>query len=84
MLCISIQLSAQTTLFEKVEHILTPQIIALANQHLTVKPITVTSFHSERSAGGRHDFFSEGDYWWPDPANLNGPYIQKDGPSRKM
>ena len=23
---------------------------------------------SPRSAGGPHDFFSEGDYWWPDPA----------------
>ena len=26
-----------------------------------------------RSAGGRHDFFSEGDYWWPDPANPGWP-----------
>jgi hypothetical protein len=79
LLCISIQISAQTTLFEKVERILTPQIIALANQNLTEKPITITHFQSERSAGGRHDFFSEGDYWWPDPTNPSGPYIQKDG-----
>jgi hypothetical protein len=79
LLCISIQISAQTTLFEKVERILTPQIIALANQNLTEKPITITHFQSERSAGGQHDFFSEGDYWWPDPANPTGPYIQKDG-----
>ena len=28
---------------------------------------------SPRSAGGKHDFFSEGDYWWPDPANPDGP-----------
>jgi hypothetical protein len=79
LLCISIQISAQTTLFEKVERILTPQIIALANQNLTEKPITITHFQSERSAGGQHDFFSEGDYWWPDPSNPTGPYIQKDG-----
>jgi hypothetical protein len=26
-----------------------------------------------------HDFFSEGDYWWPDPKNPDGPYIQRDG-----
>jgi hypothetical protein len=26
-----------------------------------------------------HDFFSEGDYWWPDPQNPDGPYIQRDG-----
>src|SRR5207248_2301659 len=24
-------------------------------------------------------YFSEGDYWWPDPKNPNGPYIQRDG-----
>jgi hypothetical protein len=79
LLCISIQLSAQTTLFEQVGRILKPQIIAEANKNLTEKPITVTRFKSERSAGGKHDFFSEGDYWWPDPANPFGPYIQKDG-----
>jgi hypothetical protein len=26
-----------------------------------------------------HDYFSEGDYWWPDPSNPDGPYIQRDG-----
>jgi hypothetical protein len=26
-----------------------------------------------------HDFYSEGDYWWPDPANPDGPYVQRDG-----
>jgi hypothetical protein len=31
--------------------------------------------------GGPHDFFSEGDYWWPDPKNPDGPYIQRDGMS---
>ena len=42
-------------------------------------PVTVTAATSPRSAGGKHDFFSEGDYWWPDPANPKGPYIQRDG-----
>jgi hypothetical protein len=79
LLCMSIQLSAQTPLFEQVERLLKPQIIAEANKNLTEKPITVTRFQSERSTGGKHDFFSEGDYWWPDPANPFGPYIQKDG-----
>ena len=32
---------------------------------------------SPRSAGGPHDFFSEGDYWWPDPEHPDGPYIQQ-------
>jgi hypothetical protein len=28
-----------------------------------------------------HDFFSEADYFWPNPANPDGPYIQLDGKS---
>jgi hypothetical protein len=27
----------------------------------------IAAAHSDRSAGGSHDYFSEGDYWWPDP-----------------
>ena len=34
-----------------------------------------------RSAGGPHDFFLEGDYWWPDPKNPDGPCIRRDGES---
>src|SRR5213075_2107082 len=40
-----------------------------------------TASSSPRSAGGPHDFFSEADYWWPDPKDPNGPYIQRDGMS---
>jgi hypothetical protein len=43
------------------------------------KPVTVTAAKSERSAGGLHDFYSEGDYWWPNPVSPDSPYIQKDG-----
>jgi hypothetical protein len=46
---------------------------------LPEKPVTVTASNCKRSAGGLHDFYSEGDYWWPDPANPGGSYIQKDG-----
>lgn len=53
--------------------------IARAKAFLLSNPVTVTDAYSERSAGGRHDFYSEGDYWWPDPENPDGPYIQKDG-----
>lgn len=52
-----------------------------ADKMLHEKPVTVTSAFCKRSAGGKHDFYSEGDYWWPDPANPSGPYIQKDGQS---
>jgi hypothetical protein len=55
------------------------RVIKAANEFMKQKPITITASHSPRSAGGLHDFFSEGDYWWPDPANPGGPYIQRDG-----
>jgi hypothetical protein len=55
------------------------RILTAAKQYLKEEPITITSSPSPRSAGGIHDFFSEGDYWWPDPQNPNGPYIQRDG-----
>jgi len=50
-----------------------------AAQYLKEPPLTVTAFSSPRSAGGVHEFFSEGDYWWPDPKNPDGPYVQRDG-----
>jgi hypothetical protein len=55
------------------------RVLRNAGQYLQDKPVTVTAAHSPRSAGGAHDFFSEGDYWWPDPKNPDGPYIQHDG-----
>ncbi|MEA2734198.1 MAG: hypothetical protein QOE14_649 [Humisphaera sp.] len=55
------------------------RVLAAANKYLAEEPVTVTASKSPRSAGGLHDFHSEGDYWWPDPKNPDGPYIQKDG-----
>lgn len=55
------------------------RILLAANRYLHGQPITITSFHSPRSAGGKHDYFSEGDYWWPNPKNSSGPYIRRDG-----
>jgi hypothetical protein len=57
------------------------RVLKAANQYLSESPITITASHSQRSAGGIHDFFSEGDYWWPDPQNPEGPYVQRDGMS---
>jgi hypothetical protein len=60
---------------------LTAQIIQKAKAQLNLKPFTITASSCERSAGGLHDFYSEGDYWWPNPSDPAGPYIQKDGES---
>lgn len=57
------------------------RVLKAANQYLKEPPITITASTSPRSAGGLHDFFSEGDYWWPDQRNPDGPYIQRDGMS---
>jgi len=55
------------------------RVLNAANQYLTEHPVTITSSTGPRSAGGIHDYFSEGDYWWPDPKNPEGPYVQRDG-----
>ena len=55
------------------------RVLKAADKYLPEQPVTVTAASSPRSAGGVHDFFSEGDYWWPDPKNPDGPYIQRDG-----
>ena len=55
------------------------RVLRNAQKYLGEKPATVTAAQSQRSAGGLHDFFSEGDYWWPDPSKPAGPYLQRDG-----
>ena len=55
------------------------EILREADLFLLQKPNPITLYHSDRSAGGIHDFFSEGDYWWQDPENPDGPYIRRDG-----
>jgi hypothetical protein len=57
------------------------RVISAADVFLTRVPQTITAFRAARSAGGAHDFFSEGDYWWPDPAKPGGPYVRRDGES---
>ncbi|MBT8106648.1 MAG: alginate lyase family protein, partial [Gammaproteobacteria bacterium] len=55
------------------------RILAKAPAYLHEAPVTVTAHRAARSAGGLHDFYSEGDYWWPDPDNPDGPYVRRDG-----
>ncbi|MCG8687740.1 MAG: alginate lyase family protein, partial [Desulfobacterales bacterium] len=50
-----------------------------AKSYRKAEPHTVTAERCARSQGGVHDFYSEGDYWWPDPNDPNGPFIRKDG-----
>ncbi len=64
---------------DKIKKVLKKNIFKQAGWALLQQPLTVIYKRSERSAGGVHDFYSEGDYWWPDPQDPTGPYIQRDG-----
>jgi hypothetical protein len=58
------------------------RILAAASNVLMLKPLTITKYHAALSTGGRHDYYSNGDYWWPNPNTTNGlPYVQRDGQS---
>lgn len=57
------------------------RILQLANQWVTAKPQTITDFPAPNSPGGPHDFFSQADYFWPNPANPHGPWKEIDGKS---
>jgi hypothetical protein len=67
------------SLFKEVIELEKDQVINLANRFLLEKPRTIADSKCPRSQGGKHDYYSEGTYWWPDPAKPDGPYIRKDG-----
>ncbi|WP_026903704.1 alginate lyase family protein [Pedobacter glucosidilyticus] len=71
--------NAAPHLEKQITQVLKKQILQEATWALKEQPVTLTASSSPRSAGGKNDFYSEGDYWWPDPQNPDGPYIQKDG-----
>ena len=76
---IGLPLSAHGQVMVDVGKIDKVRILSAADRYLKEMPVTITASISPRSSGGKHDFFSEGDYWWPDPENPIGPYIQRDG-----
>src|SRR5437588_12023504 len=63
----------------EVAHLERPRVVAAAERYLRQAPVTITTFPASRSAGGAHDFYSEGDYWWPDPRSPDSPYVRRDG-----
>jgi hypothetical protein len=66
--------------FEKeIVEVLRKQILDEAEWALQQQAVTVTAQSSPRSAGGKHDFFSEADYFWPNPVSVDSPYINRDG-----
>lgn len=61
------------------DELATDALLKRAETYLSQAPVPLTSASSDRSEGGPHDFYSEGDYWWPDPDNPDGAYIRRDG-----
>lgn len=74
--CLSIGAQAQALDIASLDR---QRVLLAAQADLSEAPLTITAFPSPRSSGGPHDFYSEGDYWWPDPAHPGGPYVQRDG-----
>ena len=55
------------------------RILKAAGRYLSRQPATITDYVCPRSAGTKHDFYSEGDYWWPDSEHPDLPYVRRDG-----
>ncbi len=56
------------------------RILKAAAVALGQEPLTITKFHAALSKGGEHDFYSNADYFWPNPNTTNGlPYVNRDG-----
>jgi hypothetical protein len=70
---------AASSFKDEITATLRQQVMQEAAWALQQEPVTVTAQTSARSSGGKHDFFSEGDYWWPNQKSADSPYIQKDG-----
>ncbi len=57
------------------------RILQAADQYIAQAPVTITAFPAKRNAGNLHDYYSQADYFWPDPNNPNATYINRDGQS---
>jgi hypothetical protein len=51
------------------------RILEAATRYLTQTPTPLTTLPAPHSPGTPHDYYSEADDYWPDPANPTGPYI---------
>ncbi len=56
------------------------RLTALADTALMYGPYSVIQKVQTPPSGDKHDFMSQGPYWWPDPDKPDGlPYIRRDG-----
>ncbi len=58
------------------------QILKEAQRYLADEPVRITDAVAARSPGGPHDYYSNGDYWWPNPHTPDQlPFVRRDGES---
>src|SRR6202140_2397008 len=73
--------SGRSNAFRLVSETDRKRILGAGAHYISQTPLTITAFPTPRSAGGLHDFYSQADYFWPNPKDPNGPYINRDGQS---
>jgi hypothetical protein len=78
-LAVSYKNSVAQQINKQIIETLRPYALKEAAWALKQQPVTVTAESCSRSAGDKHDFYSEGDYWWPNPKSPDSPYVQRDG-----
>ena len=55
-------------------------LIRQADNAITQGPFSVMNKTKTPPSGDKHDYMSQGAYWWPDPKKKDGlPYIRRDG-----
>ncbi|MCE5185927.1 MAG: alginate lyase family protein [Planctomycetaceae bacterium] len=58
------------------------RILKLADSYLSAAAISIRDYPAPFEPAKPGDFYSMGDYWWPNPDTADGlPYIQRDGQS---
>lgn len=55
------------------------RILKAAQNYLTKTPTPLTTLPCKRSTGTAHDFYSEAEDYWPDPAKPKATYLQRKG-----
>ena len=56
------------------------KLLEKANTALGMEAVSVMDKTTVASSGDKHDYMSQGPYWWPDPEKPDGlPYIRRDG-----
>src|SRR6266481_1190024 len=76
-------LDAKTLAAQKQTHANDELVVAVrqaADRAMKEGPFSVMDKDRVPPSGDKHDYMSQGPYWWPNPATANGlPYVRRDG-----